>query len=236
MLPDIEIAGQEKLLAASVLIVGMGGLGSPVAMYLAAAGVGQLVLNDFDQVEINNLQRQIIHRDSDIGRAKVESARDTLQSINPQTQIEVLSHRLDAAEMFSRISAVDLVVDASDNFSTRFAINEACVKTRTPLVSGAAIRFEGQVMVYDPDLPDCPCYSCLYETVDDSQLNCATNGVAAPVVGVIGSIQAMEALKLITGAGQSLAGYLLIFDARTMDWKKLRLPRKKNCKVCSLES
>lgn len=235
MLPGIDIEGQEKLLAASVLIIGLGGLGSPVAMYLAAAGIGHLVLNDFDQVSLSNLQRQVVHKTKDIGRSKVLSARETLSELNPTIEISCLPEKLSSDDLSYQVSKVDVVVDASDNFATRFMVNEACVKNKTALVSGAAIRFEGQVMVYDPRYKESPCYSCLYENLDDSELNCAVNGVAATTVGVIGSLQATEVLKLIIGIGESLAGYLLLFDAINMEWKKMRLPRKKDCPVCGIK-
>jgi molybdopterin/thiamine biosynthesis adenylyltransferase len=232
MLPDIEIAGQEKLLAANVLIVGLGGLGCPAALYLAAAGVGHLLLADFDEVDLSNLQRQIAHGTKDIGRLKVDSARDAILELNPATRVTTISERLDEDTLAGLVSDVDLVVDGTDNFDTRFLINDVCVRTRTPLVSGAAIQLEGQVMVYDPRVEDCACYRCLYQDASDARFNCAENGVAAPVVGVIGTIQATEALKLIVGTGQSLAGYLLVFDAKNMDWRKLRVPRNPKCRSC----
>jgi len=233
MLPQMDIVGQEKLLSARVLIIGLGGLGSPVAMYLAAAGIGHLVLNDFDTVDLNNLQRQIAHQTGDIGRSKVESARDKLAAINPDIQVSLLTKRLSPESLLQEVNSASLVVDASDNFETRFAVNQACVNTATPLVSGAAIRFEGQLMVYDPEVKDCPCYACLYEDLEDGDLSCAANGVLASLVGVIGSLQATEAIKLLTGIGESLAGYLLVFDARAMDWRKLKLPRKTTCRTCA---
>ncbi|MEX0941187.1 MAG: molybdopterin-synthase adenylyltransferase MoeB [Pseudomonadales bacterium] len=233
MLPDIDIEGQEKLLAAHVLIMGLGGLGSPVALYLAAAGVGHLTLVDFDQVDLSNLQRQIVHGTADIGRLKAESARDRIADINPNTTVTCITEKLDQEGISLAIAGVDLVVDGTDNFTTRFEVNQACVTTRTPLVSGAAIQLEGQVMVYDPRDPACPCYQCLYQDASDEQFNCAENGVAAPVVGIIGTVQAMETVKLIIGIGQSLAGYLLVFDAKAMEWRKLKLPRNSACKVCS---
>jgi|TARA_Y100000310_G_scaffold279121_1_gene298080 adenylyltransferase/sulfurtransferase len=236
MLQDIEIAGQEKLLAAKVLIIGMGGLGCPVAMYLAAAGVGHLVISDFDQVDLTNLQRQIAHSSKDIGRPKVESAKATLQALNHTTHVESIDEKLEGDRLVKAVSAVDIVVDASDNFSTRFAVNDSCFKTGTPLVSGAAIQFEGQVSVFDPNDSDSPCYRCLYQDGDDLLLSCSENGVAAPVVGMIGTVQAMETMKLITGLGKSLVGSLLALDAKYMEWRKLKLPRNPNCKVCSSRS
>ncbi|MCB1693002.1 MAG: molybdopterin-synthase adenylyltransferase MoeB [Pseudomonadales bacterium] len=233
MLPDIEIEGQEKLLAATVVIVGLGGLGCPVALYLAAAGVGHLVLVDFDEVDLSNLQRQIAHGTDDIGRPKVQSARDAIARLNPGTQVTCINERLEGDALLARIKGASVVVDGSDNFKTRYAVNKACVETGTPLVSGAAIQLEGQAMVYDPSLEDGPCYQCLYQDASDAQFNCAENGVAAPVVGVIGTIQATEVVKLIVGKGTTLAGYLLVFDAKHMDFRKLKLPRNPSCRVCA---
>ena len=232
MMPEIDIAGQEKLLAAKVLIVGLGGLGSPAALYLASTGVGHLVLADFDTVDLSNLQRQIAHGSNDIGRPKVESARDAIANLNPDTRVTCVEVRLDSETLSDIITDVDLVVDGSDNFETRFMVNEVCVETGTPLVSAAAIQLEGQMMVYDPSMPDCACYRCLYQEAGDGELNCAENGVAAPVVGIMGTLQAMEALKLIAGVGESLAGYLLVFDAKYMEWRKLKLPRNPRCATC----
>lgn len=232
MLPDIDIAGQERLLASKVLIIGLGGLGSPVALYLAAAGVGHLILADDDQVDLSNLQRQIAHGTNNIGQLKVDSAAESLLSLNPGINITKISQRLTLQSLTALLADVDIVVDATDNFASRFAINDACVSTATPLVSGAAVQLEGQVLVYDPQLPDAPCYRCLYQDASDAAFNCAENGVAAPVVGIIGTIQAMETIKLLVGFGTSLAGYLLVFDARYMDWRKLRLARNPACRTC----
>lgn len=232
MMPEIEVAGQERLLAARVLIIGMGGLGCPAAMYLAASGVGHLAIADFDEVELSNLQRQIAHGTNDIGRMKVDSAKDTLLQLNPGIEVTTIPQRFDAESLAREVDAADVVVDATDNFQARFAINEQCVKSRTRLVVGAAIRLEGQLMVYDPQQPDAPCYRCLYQEGSDDQLNCAENGVAAPVVGTIGTLQAVETIKLIAGFGTSLAGYLLIFDAASMEWRKLKLPRNPECPTC----
>jgi molybdopterin/thiamine biosynthesis adenylyltransferase len=232
MLPDIDIEGQERLLASTALIIGLGGLGSPVALYLAAAGVGHLILADDDQVDLSNLQRQIAHGTSNIGQLKVDSAAESLLSLNPGIRISKISQRLTQQSLADLLVDVDVVVDATDNFASRFAINDACVSTATPLVSGAAVQLEGQVMVYDPKLSDTPCYRCLYQNANDGAFNCAENGVAAPVVGIIGTIQAMETIKLLVGFGVSLAGYLLVFDARYMDWRKLKLPRNPACSTC----
>ncbi len=232
MLPDIDVAGQEKLLDATVLVVGLGGLGCPVALYLAASGVGHLVLADFDEVDLSNLQRQIAHYTSDIGRLKVESVSDSIELLNDGTEVTTVTKKLEKDSLTGLVGSVDVVVDATDNFSTRFAINDACVETRTPLVSGAAIQVEGQVSVFDARQEDSPCYRCLYEDADDSQMTCAENGVAAPVVGMIGTVQAMETIKLIIGFGTTLTGYLMVLDARNMEWRKLRLPKNPNCPTC----
>ncbi len=232
MLPEIEIEGQQRLLDARALIIGLGGLGCPVAMYLAAAGVGHLVLADFDQVDLSNLQRQIAHTTDRVGMDKVASARQAIVALNPNTKVTCIGTRLDADDLRAQINQADIVLDCTDNFGVRFEINDACVATATPLVSGAAIRLEGQVMVFDPELDASPCYRCLYQSGEDGALNCAETGVAAPVVGVIGAIQATEALKLVAGFGESLAGYVLVFDAKSMEWRKLKLPRNPDCPAC----
>ena len=233
MLDDIDIEGQEKLLAARVLIVGLGGLGSPVAMYLAAAGVGHLILADFDSVDLSNLQRQVAHTTDRIGLPKVESAAQTLRALNPDVQITCVTEILNADSLASHIAQVDIVVDCCDNFATRFTVNAACVAAKVPLVSGAAIRLEGQVSVFDNRDESCPCYRCLYEEDSEENTTCAANGVLSPLVGVIGSMQALEAIKLICGIGKSLAGKLAIFDARYSQWRELILPKDRNCPICS---
>jgi molybdopterin-synthase adenylyltransferase len=233
MLPDIDIEGQEKLLAARVLIIGLGGLGSPVAMYLAAAGVGHLVLADFDTVDLSNLQRQIAHTTDRIGQSKVDSAAQTLRALNPDVQITGVTQVLDAVALQEQLAQVDVVVDCCDNFQTRFAVNAACVAAGVPLVSGAAIRLEGQVAVFDHRQQHCPCYRCLYDEESEENTTCAANGVLAPLVGIIGSVQALETIKLITGFGTSLAGKLLVFDGRHSQWRELRLPRDPLCPVCA---
>ncbi len=232
MLPELDIAGQERLLNARVLIIGMGGLGSPAALYLAAAGVGTLVLADHDQVELSNLQRQVVHRTGSIGESKVASAARTLAELNPDVRLETRPQKLDAGELTAEAERCDVVLDATDNFASRYAINEACWQAGTPLVSGAAIRWEGQVAVFDRRREDAPCYRCLYREGDDQALNCAENGVAAPLVGIIGTCQALEAMKLLCSIGESLAGYVLYFDALHMDWRKLRLKRDPDCPTC----
>lgn len=232
MLPQVDIVGQQRLLDSRVLIVGMGGLGSPVAMYLAAAGVGQLVLADFDTVDLSNLQRQILHGSDDIGRPKVESARDSLQVLNPEARVSTLNERLEGAALAAQIQAVDLVVDATDNFATRFMLNDACVAARRPLVSGAAIRMEGQVSVFHNERNDSPCYRCLYRDEGERVQTCSENGVLAPVVGIIGAVQATEALKVLLGIGDTLGGRLLLLDAMTMEWRSLKLHKDSACPAC----
>lgn len=232
MLPDVDIAGQEAWLTASVLIIGVGGLGSPVAMYMAAAGVGRLVLVDDDDVELTNLQRQIIHRTETIGQPKVTSAKNALAALNPEVQVDVINGRLSGIDLEKQVAEVDLVVDCSDNFDTRFALNDACVKSKTPLVSGAAIRLEGQVAVFDPRREDAPCYRCLYREAGEDSLTCSESGVLAPLVGIIGSVQAMEALKVLADIGEPLVGKLLLLDGRHMDWRTLKLRRDPECPCC----
>lgn len=232
MLSDIDIEGQEKLLAAKVLIVGLGGLGSPVSMYLAAAGVGQLVLADFDAVDLTNLQRQIVHATARIGINKAASAAQTLRAINPDVCLTLVEEKLTEQTLPEWVAAADVVLDCTDNFAIRFALNAACVAAKVPLVSGAAIQLEGQVAVFDARIDGSACYRCLYEESSDD-LTCAANGVLAPLVGIVGSMQALEAIKLIAGFGQSLAGRLLLFDARHSQWRELKLVKDKNCPVCN---
>ena len=231
LLPDFDIAGQERLRRSRALIVGLGGLGSPVAMYLAAAGVGRLTLVDFDRVDLSNLQRQIVHRTADIGRLKVESARDTLLALNPSVAVTTLPQALDEAELREQVRQADVVVDACDNLPTRLAINAACVRAGVPLVSGAAIRLEGQVLVWRPGEKGA-CYRCLYRDADAAPETCAQTGVLAPVVGIVGSIQALEAIKVLTDFGETLAGRLLLLDAKRMEWRTLKVRRDPACPVC----
>ena len=234
MLQDFDYDGQQSLVDAKVLIVGLGGLGCPVALYLAAAGVGELWLADFDEVDLSNLQRQIAHSTADIGRPKVVSAAEAIHALNPDTIVESVVEKLDGPLLLDAIDRVDLVVDASDNFATRFEINRACVALKTPLVSGAAIRTEGQVIIFDPRQADSPCYRCLYnDESGEANLSCSESGVLSPVVGIIGSIQALEVIKVLSGFGESLTGQLLIFDAKTMDWRKIKVPKDKSCPVCN---
>lgn len=229
MLPGVDVAGQQQLLDSRVLIIGAGGLGSPVAMYLAAAGVGQLVLVDFDEVDLSNLQRQILHGSDDLGRPKVESARDTLEVINPEVETIAINCKLEDEALLAEVEQADVVVDASDNFATRFAINDACVEARKPLVSGAAIRMEGQVSVFHNERPDSPCYRCLYRDEGELAQSCSENGVLAPVVGIIGTIQATEVLKVLLGIGDTLDGRLLLLDALSMEWRSMRLKKDPAC-------
>lgn len=229
MLPEIDITGQQALLASRALIIGLGGLGSPAAMYLAAAGIGNLVLVDDDKVELSNLQRQIIHHIANLGQPKTGSAAATLQQLNPDCKLELIDHRLDEQELAAQVAQADVVLDCSDNFATRFAINAACVAHRIPLVSGAAIRWEGQVAVFNGQ----PCYHCLYAESGEPEDTCSSNGVLAPVVGIIGSIQAVEAIKVLTMAGKPLYGRLLLMDALSMEWRSMKLNPDPGCPVCA---
>lgn len=233
MLPDIDIEGQQKLLSATVLILGLGGLGSPVAMYLASAGVGKLILCDDDRVDLSNLQRQVVHQTSDIGIPKTESAQRSLMALNPDVKIETVNIRLDYDGLIEQISNCDVVVDCSDNFDTRYLLNEVCVKLHKPLVSGAAIRMEGQVSVFYNFSPQDPCYRCLYRDGEEMVENCSENGVLSPIVGIIGSIQALETLKILANVGNTLRGRLLIFDGKAMEWREIKLKKDPKCPVCS---
>lgn len=234
LLPEFDIEGQERLRQAHVLFIGLGGLGSAVAMYLAAAGVGKLTLVDFDTVDLSNLQRQVIHQTAAIGRTKVESARDTLLALNPLVKIITIAKALDEAELLEQVQRADVVVDASDNWPTRLAINAACVQSGKPLASGAAIRWEGQVLVWRPDR-DGGCYRCLYRDDAMNPETCAQTGVLAPVVGVIGSLQAIEVIKILTDLGETLTGRLLLFDAKRMEWRTMKIRRWLECPVCSVK-
>ncbi len=236
LLPEVDVAGQQKLLAARVLVIGLGGLGSPVAIYLAASGIGHLVLADDDKVDLTNLQRQIVHTTDTVGIAKTDSALRTLRALNPEIEITAIATRFDAATLREQVRRADVVVDATDNFATRYAINRACVEERTPLVSGAVVRFEGQVSVFRPDQPDSPCYACLFKEVNEPDEPCAQMGVLAPVAGIIGCIQATETLKLLLGVGETLQGKLLLLDAHTMEWRTLKLRRDPACPVCAAAS
>ena len=236
LLPELGIEGQQKLLDAHVLIIGMGGLGSPVAMYLASAGVGEISLVDDDNVDLSNLQRQLIHQTDDIGLPKVISARNQLQQINPDIHIHTYEQRLDHPRLMGLLPDIDVVVDATDNFSSRFAINRACVEARKPLVSGAAIRMEGQVSVFDMRNDNSPCYRCLYDESGQNDETCSENGVMAPIVGIIGSIQAMETIKLLAQIGEPLTGKLLITDSLYQEWRSMTLNKDPSCPVCGQPS
>lgn len=233
MLEGFDYRGQQALLASKVLVVGLGGLGSPVALYLAAAGVGALWLADYDAVELSNLQRQIAHGIGDLGRPKVVSVAEAVAALNPDTQTRCIGEKLEGRLLDDAVASVDLVVDASDNFATRFAVNRACVAAKTPLVSGAAIRSEGQVICFDPRRPDSPCYRCLYsDDREEEALSCSESGVLAPLVGVIGSLQALEAVKMLAGFGELNIGKLLVFDGSVMAWRSLAVKRDPGCPVC----
>jgi len=232
MLPDLDITGQQALLNSTAMIIGMGGLGSPIAMYLAAAGVGHLTLVDFDDVELSNLQRQIIHTSDHIGQTKVHSAKLTLLKLNPEVNLTCVNHRLEGDELNQYVAQSDIVLDGSDNFSTRFMINTACVQNQTPLISGAAIRLEGQVTVFMNNGTG-PCYRCLYKEGEDQDMTCSENGVLAPVVGIIGSIQATEAIKILASLGEPLHGKLMLLDAKYMEWRTIKLKKDPDCPVCS---
>ncbi|MEY4757639.1 MAG: hypothetical protein RJA34_2537 [Pseudomonadota bacterium] len=235
LLDDIGIEGQQRILNARVLVIGLGGLGSPAVLYLGTAGVGHLTLVDHDRVDLTNLQRQVAHTQARVGRYKVESAQEALLAINPTLNITALPERADARRLEQLVAQADVVLDCSDNFGTRQALNSACVRHRIPLVSGAAIRFDGQLAVYDSRQAHSPCYACVFPP-DTSleETHCATMGVFAPLVGIIGSMQAAEALKLISGAGEAAVGRLLMLDGRSMQWSDFRLPRNPHCSICGL--
>ncbi len=232
MLQNIDIQGQHQIRQANLLIVGLGGLGSPVALYLASAGIGQLTLADDDQVDVSNLQRQIIHQDSHQGMDKVESAAKRIRQINPECKISTINQRLDVEQLRSLLPNIDLVVDCCDNFVTRFALNKLCWKTKTPLVSGAAIRWEGQLTSFLMK-PESACYACVYDSQSSVDQSCSENGVLGPIVGTIGSLQALEAIKILTGAGKPLVGELLLFDGTDLSFNKIKFVKKQDCPVCS---
>jgi molybdopterin/thiamine biosynthesis adenylyltransferase len=234
LLDEIGVEGQQALLNAHALVIGAGGLGSPVALYLATAGVGTLTLVDADMVDLTNLQRQIVHRQDRIGQPKVASAAHTLAEINAEVRVVALQERADAARLMQLVAEADVVVDCCDNFATRHAVNAACLAHRKPLVSGAAIGFDGQISVYDLRSANAPCYACLFPPdATFEEVRCATMGVFAPLVGIIGSMQAAEALKLLAGVGTSLAGRLQMLDARSMAWTEIGFGRHAGCPVCS---
>ena len=238
LLDEIGIEGQQRLLAAHALVIGAGGLGSPVALYLGTAGVGRITIVDHDSVDLTNLQRQIAHNLARVGTPKATSAQAAIAAINPDVQVSPLVERIQpaqAARLDALVASADVVIDCSDNFRTRHAVNAACVAQRKPLVSGAAIGFDGQISVYDTRAPEAPCYACVFPPeATFEEVQCATMGVFAPLVGIIGTMQAAEALKLLAGVGSSLAGRLQMLDARSMEWTEIRLPRQAQCVVCGL--
>jgi len=233
MLPQFDYAGQQALLEATVLIVGLGGLGSPVAMYLAAAGVGKLILNDFDEVDVSNLQRQVVHGENSIGVNKALSAQQQIQQINATCKTELIQKKLDEETLSNVLQQVNVVVDCSDNFATRQLLNIACVKSRKALVSGAAIRFEGQLTVFHNQTEEDACYHCLYGEGSEDDLNCSENGVIAPLVGVIGSLQALETIKVLSGTGETLRNRLLLFDGMTQEYRLVKFKKDLACSVCA---
>jgi adenylyltransferase/sulfurtransferase len=233
LLNEIGVEGQERLRAAHMLVIGAGGLGSPAAYYLASAGVGTLTLVDGDAVDLTNLQRQILHTTERIGMPKAESARIALEAINPEVRVVTVAQRVDEAALDRLVAGATVVLDCSDNFATRHALNRTCVRHRRPLVSGAAIRFDGQVASFDVRTAESPCYACLFPPGDSEDELCSTMGVFAPVTGIVGAVQAAEALKLATGAGTALVGRLLMLDALSMQWHSVRVPRDPDCPVCA---
>ena len=234
LLDEIGIEGQERLLAASVLMIGAGGLGSPAAMYLASAGVGHITLVDDDEVDLTNLQRQVMHTTARVGQKKAESGRDALLQINPGSAVTALCERVGDARLGELVKAASVVLDCSDNFTTRHAVNRACFGAKVPLVSGAVIRFDGQISVYDPRNAASPCYSCLFpQDQNFEDVACGTMGVFAPLVGIVGAMQAAEALKLVMGIGTSLAGRLLLLDGRAMEWTSIQVAKSPDCPVCN---
>ncbi|NKI95272.1 HesA/MoeB/ThiF family protein [Rhizobacter sp. SG703] len=234
LLDELDIAGQQRLLDSHALVIGAGGLGSPVALYLATSGVGTLTIVDHDTVDLTNLQRQIAHDLSRVGQPKAASAARSIAAINPDVRVHALTERADSQRLDTLVADADVVIDCSDNFATRHAVNAACVRHARPLVSGAAIGFDGQISVYDTRSDTAPCYACLFPPdVAFEEVACSTMGVLAPLVGIIGSMQAAEALKLLAGIGSSLAGRLQMLDARTMEWTEIRLARQAGCPVCA---
>jgi molybdopterin/thiamine biosynthesis adenylyltransferase len=234
LLPELGVEGQARLLAAHALVIGAGGLGSPAALYLASAGVGRITLADGDTVDLTNLQRQVLHATASIGRPKAASGRDALLRLNPEVEVAALESRLDGARLDALVAGATVVLDCSDNFATRHAVNRACVRHRRPLVSGAAVRFDGQVSVFDLRRADSPCYGCLFpEDAEPEEMRCAVTGVFAPLTGIIGTIQAAEALKVIAGIGETLCGRLLLLDALHMTWRSIRLRRDPRCAACA---
>jgi adenylyltransferase/sulfurtransferase len=232
-LPEMDMEGQQKLLNSRVLIIGLGGLGSPVLQYLAASGIGQLILVDHDTVELSNVQRQICHGSDDVGKTKVQSALEEVLRINPSIFVEGFEQKADAEFLREQLKQADLVVDCSDNFDIRYLINDLCLESKTPWVSGAAVALQGQVICFDPRDAEQPCYRCLYPQAGDEQRNCSTSGILAPVVGVIGTLQALEAIKIITGIGKPILGRLQTFDALEGQWRSWGLSKDEACSSCA---
>jgi molybdopterin/thiamine biosynthesis adenylyltransferase len=236
LLDEIGIEGQTRIIAAHALVIGAGGLGSPAALYLASAGVGRITLADGDRVDLTNLQRQILHTQERIGQLKVVSGRTAMARTNPEVVVEAIGERLAGERLEARVADADVVLDCCDNFATRYAVNRACVRYRTPLVSGAAIRFSGQLSVFDSRGENSPCYNCLFPEGDDAEeTRCAVMGIFAPLTGIIGAIQAAEALKIISGAGQAAIGRLLLLDGLTMEWRSVKFGKDTQCAVCGSE-
>jgi adenylyltransferase/sulfurtransferase len=233
LLPPFDVAGQLALKNARALIVGLGGLGSPAAMYLAASGLGTLVLADGDSVEVSNLQRQIVHTEASVGLSKVASAQAQLHALNPLVNVIALAERLTGSQLAEQVAVASIVLDCSDNFATRSAINLECVQSRVPLVSGAAIRFEGQIAVFDARRPNAPCYQCLYGVLGDQNMSCSEAGILSPVVGIIGAYQALEAIKVLAGIGDALAGRVQFFDGLKAQWREFKLNKDTACEVCA---
>ncbi|HMA90893.1 MAG TPA: molybdopterin-synthase adenylyltransferase MoeB [Burkholderiales bacterium] len=234
LLPEIGVEGQERLRAARALVIGAGGLGCPAALYLAASGIGRLTLADPDRVDLTNLQRQILFRTDSIGARKVDAAAAALGALNPEVELVTLAARLEGEALEHLVAGADVVLDCSDNFATRHAVNRACVRHARPLVSGAALRFDGQIAVFDLRRPDAPCYACLFpESGETEELRCAVMGVFAPLTGTIGALQALEAVKIVSGAGQPASGRLLMLDARNAEWRSVRLSKDPDCPVCA---
>jgi adenylyltransferase/sulfurtransferase len=231
MLPQIGSEGQESLLDSTMLLIGMGGLGSPSAMYLAATGVGHLIIADFDQVELSNLQRQIVHHTDDIGKDKVDSAKEKMVAINPNIKITTIKD-LNENNLNSWINKADVVLDGTDNFDTRFKVNKACVEEKKPLVSAAVIRFEGQLSVFKGYEKHQPCYQCLYSVEGNSDENCVENGILAPVAGVMGSLQALQAIKVVLNLGEQLVGKLMMIDALDLTFRSVKINKDSACKIC----
>ena len=233
LLPEIDLNGQQRLSQSKVVVIGAGGLGGPACLYLASSGVGQITIFDYDHVDLGNLQRQIAYSNNDVGKAKASQLKNTLLGLNPEIEVIALNERAEGERLAQAINNADAIIDACDNFDTRFAINEACVASKKPLISGAAIQFQGQVSVFNPNKADSPCYRCLYRDENEPRQTCRDLGVFAPLTGIIGSIQAAETLKVLLGLEQTLVGRLLLFDAKTMTPRTIKIPKDPDCPICS---